>query len=99
MRVSAIQGSNSVYAKRNNKVQSQIRKTMDTPVSDAQSQAVNFKGGKTYAVLGGIGAALGAALLGPAGLIIGAAVGIQGAQYAEQDEELKKEKDKANKKK
>ena len=96
MKVSAIQGSNGVYAKRNNKMQSQIRKTMEAPASEVQPQAVSFRAsGKAIAILGTIGAVIGGALLGPAGLIIGAAAGAKGAEYAELDAELKEEQKKA----
>ena len=96
MRVSAIQGSNGVYTKRNNKMQSQIRKTMEAPASDIQPQAVSFKANsKMIAIVGTIGAVIGGALLGPVGIVIGAAAGAKGAEFAEQDDELKEEQKKA----
>lgn len=105
MRINVIQSSNGVNLRKNGVRQLKTRNAIETPISQSQSQpqpqaqAVNFKGVKTYVILGILGAILGTAILGPVGLFIGVAAGLKGAQLAEEDAEFEeRQKNKNNKK-
>ena len=100
MRISAIQGTGNVYARKNLRQASPIRHTNDTTVQAPAGQEVAFKGLELKVGLACIGACLGGLIIGgPVGAIVGAAAGLKGAMSAEEEEEAKKnEKDKKDKK-
>lgn len=88
MRINAINGSSSVYA-RKNKVYSQPRNVVQNGTENTQTQNVNFKGNVKIA-LTTLGAIAGGLIIGgPIGAIIGAAAGFKGGQIAEEDEEIR----------
>lgn len=95
MRISSIQGTGSVYARKN---LTKMQNTIQTPNGETQPQTVNFQGSGLKIGLGAAGALLGGLIIGgPVGAIVGLAAGLKGAQMAEDDENAKN--DDKNKKK
>lgn len=87
MKISSIQGTSSVYARKN---LTKMQNTVQTPVSEKQPQTVNFQGSGLKIGLGAAGAILGGLIIGgPVGAIVGLAAGLKGAQMAEDDENAK----------
>lgn len=87
MRISSIQGTSSIYARKN---LTKMQNTVQSPISDNQPQNVNFQGAGFKIGLGAAGAILGGLIIGgPVGAIVGLAAGLKGAQLAEDDEEAK----------
>lgn len=98
MKISSIQGTSSVYARRN---LTKMQNVVQVPTDEAQSQTVNFKGNGLKIGLGAAGALIGGLVIGgPVGAIVGLAAGIKGAQMAEDDADAKdNNKDKKSNKK